>query len=131
MNQSPEKIEFLNPFAEAGPEAIVDVEAAFEVITERYLSDEIEHDYTADNYVRDTETLMLEATFQDKLDIANAIAAQMGAMCQHDHSLMNSVNESGLLGQHSGEHDHAHKRQDEDDEDEFDSKGRRRRRKHR
>lgn len=106
MIGSPESMEFIDVFAEesAQPQPI-DIEKTFIEIVDRYQNQEIEHDYSADQFVQDTEILMLDATFQDQLEIANAIAAQMHAMCTHDHNLANSVSQNELLGQYAAENE--------------------------
>lgn len=119
-------MEFIDIFAEEGAQPQpIDIEKTFVEIVDRYQNQQIEHDYSADQFVQDTETLMLDATFQDQLEVANAIAAQVHAMCTHDHSLADSVSQNELLGQHSLEDGHNHT----DDYDETDPKKKKKRKK--
>jgi hypothetical protein len=113
MERTPQ-IEFLDPLSESGAE-VFDPLASMEAITARYLDNEVEHDYTADKFVSDTQSLMLDAQFVGKFEEAQAIAMRMHQMCGEDHGLQMSLNANesfssaleGMLGsnEHDG-HDH-------------------------
>jgi hypothetical protein len=117
---TPEKELFYDPFASQG-EQYFDPEVAHQAMWEKYAGRDVEHDYTADKFVSDTEALMLDAQFVGQFDQAQAIAERMHVMCGEDHGLQQSVtaNESlsGLLGNnnHDG-HDHGLHAKDEDDD---------------
>lgn len=122
MNQAPETLEFLDPFAENGPELINPMDS-FYTIVERYTNNEIEHDYSADRFVHDTETIIMDASFANMIDQANQIAAITHMLCGHDQALRSSVEQSSLLGQHGEhaehQHDHEHADNDIDEDDEL------------
>lgn len=99
---------FFDPFAEAGEEPF-DVVLSFQTIFERYENKEIEHDYTADKFVADTEALMLDAQFAGQFQQAQAIAMRMHELCMDDHVLQTSMSTSELFGQSQVGHDsHQH-----------------------
>jgi len=104
---------FFDPFAENAE--TFDVQASFETILQRYQNEEVEHDYTADKFVADTKTLMLDAQFVGQFDALEAIAVRMHELCQDDHLLQTAMGEQGdaayaheAHGQGHDHGDHAH-----------------------
>lgn len=93
---------FYDPFAEEG-EQFFDAAASFDAIKARYQSGDVEHDYTADKFVSDTQALMLDAHFVGQFEQAQAIAARMHELCGEDHALREALQASGP----SGSEDHA------------------------
>lgn len=91
MSEVKQNIEYFDPFIENG-EQIFDPVSSHELITQRYLANDIDHDYSADEYVRDTQALMLDAQFLDRFEDARAIAARMHEICGENHDLTESVN---------------------------------------
>ena len=123
---------YYDPFADLGQESF-DPTEAFLKAKHNYVQGSVEHDYSADKFVADTEALMLEAQFIDRFDAVQAIAAQMHQMCGDDHGLRSSFERSsmGLTdGEHSENdgHNHgpedSHSHEEDDDEDEYDMFGR-------
>lgn len=114
---------YFDPFADDG-EQLFDPTAAFAELEQRYTDGDVEHDYTADNFVRDTEALMMDAAFVERFEEAQAIAARMHELCGEDHMLnqaFQEVSESrGLFNSHEIHDGHNH--QQSDDEYEIDPK---------
>ena len=114
MPETISQVEFFDPFAEEG-EQTFDPIASMEAITARYLADEVEHDASADQFVAETQALILDAQFAGKFNEAVHIAEMAHLICGEDHAAQQSLygNESarstidGLVGQdaHAG-HDH-------------------------
>ena len=115
---------FYNPFAEENEE-FFDGAQAFDAILARYVADEIKHDYTADQFVKDAEALLLDASFQEHWRDMSYIAAQMHQLCGDDHGVLQQRFEqssafSTLM--HEG-HDHNdHESHDHDDNSDKKSK---------
>jgi hypothetical protein len=99
---------FFDPFAEEGEE-FKPLEA-FDTIRERYENKEVEHDYTADQFVSDVEALMLDSTFMERFEEAEAIAARMHEMCVGDHAVQESMLGSEVFGSHGEDDGHGHKK---------------------
>ncbi len=119
MNESlvtPAKDLFLNPFAENGEE-MFDPMVAHQKLWERYQNHEIEHDYTADKFVADTQALMMDAAFVGRFEQAALIAAQMHILCGEDHNLQQSLQANSFFNQTDTERDHhGHNHQAADEE---------------
>jgi len=114
--QSAEKQLFFDPFAEGG-EQLFDPQTAHQSMWERYAAGDVEHDYTADKFVADTEALMMDAQFVGQFEAAQAIAERMHVLCGEDHGLRESMETSGLFGhQHDGLGEHDHNEAGEKDE---------------
>ena len=64
---------FYDPFAAEENQEFLDGAAAFDTILARYKNDEVVHDYTADDFVKDAEALMLDAGFQELEDFDGPI----------------------------------------------------------
>jgi len=105
----PEQIEqlFFDPFAESS-EQLFDSLKSHEVLFAHYEAGKVEHDYSADEFVADTEALMLDARFVGQFEQAQAIAAQMHLLCAEDHGLRSSMNDSLLFAQPAEHDDHDH-----------------------
>ena len=130
LNSSAEK-NFFDPFAEAGQENF-DPVVAHANLWERYKNHEIEHDYTADNFLSDTQALMMDAQFLGQFAQAQVIVARMHELCGEDHGLAQSLQNNEVVSNylnsfdsHSG-HNHKpgqhNKNSDKDDEKEKDPK---------
>jgi hypothetical protein len=78
---------FLDPFTGE----MFDPIASHEVILERYKSGEVEHDYTADRFLEDTQALMMDAQFMGMYAEAQSIAARMHILCGEDHNLAQTM----------------------------------------
>jgi len=116
---------FFDPFAETGAQQEFDPIASHQSLWERYKNSEIEHDYTADKFVADSQALMMNSHFAGRFEEAAMLASQMHAMCGGDEHLSKAVmgNEGfremlGPLESH-GDHDHveSHSPEHEDIED--------------
>ena len=126
MERSTTKELFFDPFAEAGEE-LFDPLTAHASMWERYQNREVEHDYTADNFLADTQAIMMDAQFLGRFDAAQSIAANMHAMCNHDQalaqSLQNNESTASYLNSFSSHDGHSHGSHGEhEDDDETDSK---------
>ena len=115
---------YFDPFAEEA-EQLFDPKAAFARLEERYIAGDVEHDYTADNFVRDTEALMLDAMFVERFDAVRAVALRMHELCGDDHMLSQSLQSndslSSLFGAHKAHdgHDHAGEKHNHKNDDEY------------
>ncbi len=107
---------FFDPFADAGENAF-NPEASFEALFERYENREVEHNYAADQFVRDVEAVLLDAQFVDRLAAMQSIASRLHALCGEDHGLQTSINQSQLkeylpaFGGDDDHHSHTHHRE--------------------
>jgi hypothetical protein len=102
---------YFDPFAENGAE-LFDPTEAFAQIKANYQQGGVEHDYSADNFVKDTEALLMDAAFLERFDAVQAIAAEMHRMCGEDHAVRSAMSQSDYFGaedshNHQG-HDHSH-----------------------
>ncbi len=115
---------FYDPFAAEENQEFLDGAAAFDTILARYKNDEVVHDYTADDFVKDAEALMLDADFQERWSEMSYIAAQMHQLCGDDHGMMQRFEQSDVFSSfmqnnHDG-HDHSHNSHDHKHEKEND-----------
>ncbi|HUA12952.1 MAG TPA: hypothetical protein VL989_00405 [Candidatus Sulfotelmatobacter sp.] len=130
MKQSVEAIQFLDPFAENGPEEFNPLDT-YQQIVDRYHEEVIEHDDAADKFVQRTEALMLDTTFLGLMDQANQIAIMAHLMCDHNPAMQQSFENSALFGANKEDgHNHSntsekHKPK-EDDEYEIGPDGKKR-----
>jgi hypothetical protein len=107
---------YFDPFADNGAE-LFDPSELFEQIKSNYEQGNVKHDYSADNFVKDTESLLMDAVFLERFDAVQAIAAEMHRMCGEDHNLRTAMQENGYFG-HENEHvlhNHDHSHDEEDD----------------
>lgn len=114
MSQTMER-QFFDPFAENGHE--FNALQSFELILERYQSDEIAHDYHADRFVADTEALLLDAVFVEQFEAVQMIAATMHQLCNHDQQLREQYElytEQHHFDDHHEHHLHEHQSKDTD-----------------
>lgn len=81
---------FFDPFADAGEE-LFDPAQAHQAMWERYAARDVEHDYTSDHFVADTQALMLDAQFVGQFEQAQLIAQRMHMLCGEDHGLRESL----------------------------------------
>ena len=88
-------------------------DASLEQLMVRYEQGKIDHDYSVDTFVADTQALMMDAAFVEDFGAVERIANQMQAMCQHDHALRDAVTS---LEQNAGESEHKHDHEDEKEE---------------
>lgn len=102
---SPQHELFFDPFAEEGAEEFNPI-VAHEAMWERYAAHEIEHDYTVDHFVADTQALMLDAQFTERFDEAAAIAQRMHMLCGEDHGLAQRVSANETLQELLGDEHH-------------------------
>lgn len=100
---------YFDPFAEAGNE--FSATESFDAILDRYQNQEIEHDYTADQFVADTKNLLLDALFTDQFMAFQAITESMHQLCGHDQAVQQAFEEHFDHPQDEGSHD------DETDQD--------------
>jgi hypothetical protein len=107
---------YFDPFADDGAE-LFDPNELFEQIKSNYEQGNIEHDYSADNFVKDTEALLLDATFVERFDAVQAIAAEMHRMCGEDHVLRTAMSESGYFGSEDAHGHEGHKHDHDTDKD--------------
>jgi hypothetical protein len=103
MEQASQEL-FFDPFAENGGE-LFDATQTFDRLFERYAAGQVEHDYTADKFVADTEALLLDAQFVGQFEQAQNIVAMMQKLCAHDHALEQTLAESVLFSAKSHDHD--------------------------
>ncbi|MGB4758970.1 MAG: hypothetical protein WBP26_02845 [Candidatus Saccharimonadales bacterium] len=108
---------FFDPFA-GGDEEAWDAETAFDEIFARYANGKVEHNYTADMFVADTEAIVMDAHYAENLSAMTTIANRMHQLCNDDHQLQNAAQASGMLGKkpHST-HNHITYAHDEEKED--------------
>lgn len=107
---------FFDPFSEGNED--FNPEDLFEAIFAKYQNNEVEHDYTADNFVKDTEALMLDARFTEQFSAFESIAARMHQLCADDHSLSSAMENSSLFGasqKHDSHDGHSHGHDEEND----------------
>lgn len=104
---------FYDPFAEEGEE-LYDADELHKELATRYLNKEIEHDYTADTFVKDTEAHMMTAHFKEEFAAMQTIMQRMHELCGEDHNLQQQMDGSEVLSSYSERddahvgHDHAH-----------------------
>lgn len=101
---------FYDPFAEEGEE-MYDADALHEVLTARYRNKEIAHDYTTDNFVKDTEAAMMTAHFNEQFEAMQSIMQRMHEICGEDHNLQQQMDGSNVLsvyGRHDENDGHNH-----------------------
>ncbi len=110
MRQAAGEQLFFDPFAEQDGQEYFDPIAAHRTMWERYAAGEVEHDYTADEFVADTQALMLDAQFTGQFEQAQMIAQQMHLLCGEDHGLQASLRQNlgaqDMLNGLSHAHDH-------------------------
>lgn len=94
---------FFDPFSQQE----FDPAGSFDTLLQRYLDNEVEHDYTADAFVRDTEALLLDAEFVGQFAVAEAIAMQMHELCGDDHAVKDAF-QSLTTDKHDHDSDHDH-----------------------
>jgi hypothetical protein len=107
-NSAPEL--FYDPFAEEGEE-MYDADALHVELAARYLNKEIEHDYTTDNFVKDTETAMMTAHYKGQFAAMQSIMQRMHEICGEDHNLQQQMNGSEALSvydRHNKNDGHTH-----------------------
>ena len=121
---------YFDPFAEEG-EQLFDPAHAFTQLEERYRAGNVRHDYTADNFVRDTEALMLDAVFVERFDAVQAMASRMHQLCGEDHMLGQAFQSNETFSDFMSGHgkddghnhnDNSHSKHKDDDEYEVDPK---------
>lgn len=120
MHEGITGVEFFDPFAEDGDQRF-DPLATMEIITARYIADEVKHDSSADKFVADTQALIMDAQFVGKYNEAIQIAEMAHIICGENHAVQQSLkrNESahdtinGLVHEHqenkAQQHDSANK----------------------
>jgi hypothetical protein len=94
---TPENLYF-DPFA-APEHRFFDASESFDSILRRYTNNEVAHNYRLDDFLKDTEALMLDAQFMGQFNQMNYIASQMHALCLQDHELQQRL---------SDKNEHAH-----------------------
>jgi hypothetical protein len=94
-----------DPFAEAGDE-FYDPSVVQQIINERYKNNEVHHDYTADQFIKDTEANMLTAHFNDQFEAMQEILQQVEQLCNHDHELAEQFKDSEVLSSYSRSDNH-------------------------
>lgn len=98
---------YFDPFADESEQTAP--EELFQQIMDRYQNNEIEHDYTADKFVADTEALLLDSQFTENFAAYEQITARMHQLCGEDHLLASTMNESSLFSSKHGLDDgHGH-----------------------
>jgi len=103
--------EFFDPFAETPGE--FNPFESMDRILQRYANNEIEHDYTADQFVSDAQALMLDSQFQGLMREANAMMELMHQLCEHDPALKAAAETNGLFAeQHDKNDGHGHEDKD-------------------
>lgn len=108
---------YFDPFAGENGETF-DPIASLAAIEQRYLNREIEHDYSADQFVRDAEALVMDSRFAGLMEQAAVIEARMHAMCgDHDHALSTSLRDSSIFGEQAEASDHSHSHSHEHNHD--------------
>ena len=101
---------YFDPLAEEGEE--FKPMEAFDYIRERYENKEVEHDYTADQFVSDVEALMLDSVFVERFEEAEAIAARMHEMCAGNHEVQESMERSEFFGSIKEDDGHGHNKEE-------------------
>lgn len=116
MQASPEfdTSQYFDPFAEQGQGW--DPIAVFDEIFDNYAHGAVEHDYTADQFVTDTEALMLDAQFTENFAAMSSIAARMHQLCGEDHALQAAMKTSRLFGDKEHTYADGHIHHDSEDE---------------
>jgi len=107
---------FYDPFAENAADNFKPLNA-HAAMWKRYHNREVKHDYTADQFVADTNALLMDTHFLGRYKEAEMIAASMHAGCIHDHTLSQSLEENSSTStylnsasnEHAG-HDHSDKK---------------------
>ena len=94
---------YFDPFANEADQVAPD--ELFQQIMDRYLNNEIEHDYTADQFIADTEALLLDSHFTENFSAFERISAQMHQLCGEDHLLANSLVGNALFATNHGDDD--------------------------
>lgn len=61
--------------------------ATFDAYLERYQNGKVEHDYSADEFLRDTQSIMMDAHFLGRMRDVQDIATRMHLLCNHDEQL--------------------------------------------
>jgi hypothetical protein len=106
---------YYDPFAPEGQE-LFDAAESFEKLEARYLAGKVEHDYSADDFVRDVEALQMDAQFIGQMRAIEQISARMHEICGEDHNLQAAVEERARQHDHSQhEQDHTTHSNEEDD----------------
>lgn len=102
--RNPELDIFFDPFAAED----FNPEESFNALLQRYANNEVEHDYSADTFVRDAEVLLLDAQFVGHFAVAEQIVIQMHQLCAGDHGLRIAMNEKieGVLGDSTDHYSH-------------------------
>ena len=99
---------YFDPFANEADQVAPD--ELFQQIMDRYLNNEIEHDYTADQFIADTEALLLDSHFIENFSAFERISAQMHQLCGEDHLLANALGNNALfIANHGHDDGHNHK----------------------
>lgn len=125
LNTSPEL--FYDPFAE-DDEVNFDPVTAHTELWERYENKEIEHDYAADNFLADTQALMMDAQFLGRYAEVEMIAARMHTLCGEDHMLEQTMQNNETfsdyfkLFDHHEDGNHAEHDHKDEEESEIDPK---------
>lgn len=103
---------FYDPFAPQG-EQFFDPLESYRLLEQRYAAGDVEHNYTADQFVADAAALVLDAHFTEKFEQAAIIEARMHQLCggldgHGDQTLSGSMKSNSVFGGH-GDHDgHGH-----------------------